>query len=191
MVKPGMQDREAYQIYMEECDMNRYKSWSELKRQLTKQLCDPLKNRITYFLTRYHKVHNSYGRASIRLDRKELVNFSWVEMYKQDNDTNQQWLKTGFWDYESPELKAKWDREGTYSDYDFLEAAAHFLNTPIKDALNSDNYLVRVFAIMDKRVGKRTLEAIRQNAEYRTYPQWVRQFYELRLSLSCYDNEQS
>lgn len=35
---------------------------------------------------------------------------------------------------------------------------------------------------MDRRVGKRTLTCIADEAEYREYPGWVRQFYELRLS---------
>lgn len=165
--------------------MNHYKSWSGLNKQLTEQLCESLKNRISYFLTRYHKVHNSYGRASIRLDGKELVNFSWVEMYKKDYDANEHWKKTGVWDYESPELKAKWDFDGTFSDYDFLEAATEFLQLSIQDALQSDNYLIRVFAIMDKRVGKRTLVDIIKSAEYKSYPKWVQQFYELRCSDCC------
>jgi len=163
--------------------MNHYKSWLGLKKQLTEQLCEPLKNRITYFLTRYHKVHNVYGRASIRLDGKELINFSWVEMYIQENDTKQYWEETGVWDYEAPALKEKWNQEAVFSDYDFLEAATKFLQLSIKDALQSDNYLIHVFAIMDKRVGKRTLEAIKKSEEFKTYPEWVQQFYELRLNL--------
>ena len=39
---------------------------------------------VTYFLTRYHKVHDSYGRAAILLDGKELVSFSWIEQYRQE-----------------------------------------------------------------------------------------------------------
>ncbi|NLY96397.1 MAG: hypothetical protein GX082_03040 [Clostridiaceae bacterium] len=161
--------------------MNRYKSWSNLNKQLTERLCQPLKNRISYFLTRYRKVHNAYGRASIRFDGKDLINFSWVEMYKKDYDVNERWKETGVWDYDDRELKDKWDFEGTFSDYDFLEAAADFLQLPVKDALQSDNYLIRVFAIMDKRVGKRTLEAIRNSGEYKSYPEWVQRFYELRF----------
>ncbi len=34
---------------------------------------------------------------------------------------------------------------------------------------------------MDKRVGKRTLEKIKETEEYKEYPEWVRQFYELRI----------
>ena len=66
--------------------MNHYKSWSGLNKQLAECLCDSLRNRVTYFLTRYHEVHNSYGRAAIRLDGKELAVFSWIDMYKQDSE---------------------------------------------------------------------------------------------------------
>lgn len=162
--------------------MNHYKSWSGLNKQLTDCLCEQLENRITYFLTRYHEVHNSYGRAAVRFDGKELVNFSWTEMYQQDQDINEVWKETGDWEYNNPELKKKWDTEATYSDLDFLSAATEFLQLSIFDALESDNYLIRIFAIMDKRVGKRTIEKIKERGEYKEYPQWVRQFYELRVN---------
>jgi hypothetical protein len=47
--------------------MEHYKSWTGLNKQLRENLCDELTDRIAYFLTRYHDVHNSYGRAAIRL----------------------------------------------------------------------------------------------------------------------------
>ena len=56
--------------------MDHYKSWSGLNKWLNECLCDELRGRVTYFLTRYHKVHDSYGRAAILLDGKELVRFS-------------------------------------------------------------------------------------------------------------------
>lgn len=163
-------------------NMNHYKSWSGLNKKLTDCLCGQLKDRITYFLTRYHEVHNSYGRAAVRLDGKELVNFSWVEMYQQDNDTNELYKESGKWDYDSPILKSKWDENATYSDGDFLSAATEFLQLSVSDALNSDDYLIRMFAIVDRRVGKRTIEKIKEKEEYKEYPQWVRQFYELRIN---------
>ena len=59
--------------------MDHYKSWSGLNNWLNECLCEELKGRITYSLTRYHKVHDSYGWAAILLDGKELVRFSWIE----------------------------------------------------------------------------------------------------------------
>lgn len=161
--------------------MNHYKSWSELNKQLTERLCDSLKDRVKYFLTRYHKVHNAYGRASVNVDGKELVNFTWWDMYKQDYDVNELWKQTGQWDYNTEELKQKWDETATYSEMNFLDAATEFLQLSIKEALCSDNYLIRMFAIMDRRVGKRTLDAIKDSGEYMGYPEWLRQFYELRI----------
>ncbi len=138
--------------------MNHYKSWAGLKRQLDDLLCDALKGRISYFLTYYHHVHNSYGRAAIRLDGKELVCFSWIEMYRQEWDCDRIWEETGIDDPNSRELKERWDGACTYCEKDFLDAALSFINLPIHSALASDNYIIKVLAIMDRRVGKRTLK---------------------------------
>lgn len=164
--------------------MNHYPSWSKLNKQLSELLCDPLKGHLSYFLTRYHKVHNSYGRAAIRLDHKELVCFSWIEMYHQESDLHQIWEETGIWDNQNPVLKNKWDVNATYHDMDFLAAATAFLQTPITEALYSNNYIIRIFAIVDRRIGKRTLQKINKNKDYQTLPDWVKQFYDLRLGSS-------
>lgn len=159
--------------------MRRYKSWAGLKKQLEQFLCDELQGRISYFLARYHKVHNAYGRAAIRLDGRELVCFSWIEMYRQDADLGLQWQQSG--EYDEAALKEKWDREKTYHDINFLDAALQFLEMPISKALESENDIIRILAILDRRVGKRTQMQIAQRREYAAYPDWVRQFYKLRL----------
>ncbi len=164
--------------------MDRYKSWSDLNKQLSDLLCDELKDRLSYFLTRYHKVHNSYGRAAIRLDGRELVCFSWVEMYQQDQDLSEIWTKTGVWPHDDPDLKSKWDANATYHDMDFLAAATSFLQTPIMEALYSENYMIRIFAIVDRRVGKRTLQKLKERGDHQSLPAWVRQFYELRFGVN-------
>lgn len=163
--------------------MDHYKSWGELNKQLTGLLCDELKGRLSYFLTRYHKVHNSYGRAAIRLDKREMVCFSWVEMYRQDADLQRAWEETGTWDDIDLHLKEKWDADMTYHDGNFLSAATAFLQMPILEAPYSENYMVRIFAILDRRVGKRTLRKIKEEGAYQGYPSWVKQFYELRLGM--------
>lgn len=161
--------------------MNHYKSWSGLNKQLNELLCDSLKNRISYFLTRYHEVHNSYGRASIKLDGKELVVFSWINMCKQESDAHDRWKTTDVYDSDAPDLMSKWEKEGTFCDWDFLQAATDFIQAPIADALKSDNCLIRIFAILDRRVGKRTIKQIQESEIYKTYPEWVQQFYCLRF----------
>lgn len=164
--------------------MQHYKSWSSLNNQLCENLCDKLKSRITYFLTRYHNVHNSYGRAAIRLDGKELACFSWIEMYHQEADISKLHKTKSFNSYDEmlEEMKPIWDINCTYNEMDFLDAVLQFRNMSIQDALSSDNYIIKIFAILDKRVGKRTLASIENTKAYENYPDWVKQFYELRLS---------
>lgn len=160
--------------------MNHYKSWGSLNKQLEDLLCDELKGRVSYFLTSYHKAHNSYGRAVIRLDKEELVCFSWIETIRREADLHRVWEKTGAWD--DLQLQQQWNEHATYSDTDFLWAATSFLQMPVLEALHSDNNIVRIFAILDKRIGKRTLCKIKEDGAYQTAPEWVKQFFDLRLA---------
>ncbi len=164
--------------------MDHYKSWGGLNKQLCFYLCDELKERVTYFLTRYHKVHNSYGRAAIWLDGQELICFSWIEMYYQENDISKLINEGQESSYNEmiATMKPKWDSDCTYYEMDFLDAALKFRNMKIADALQSNNYIIKILAIMDSRVGKRTLMRIAEDKEYRQYPKWVQQFYELRCT---------
>lgn len=163
--------------------MDRYKSWAGLNRQLSECLCDAFKPRITYFLTGYSAVHNAHGRAAIRLDGKELVRFSWHEMYRQEKQLSQ---LSAFCDmpFEAAQnlLKPQWNADCAYSEMDFLDAALRFRNLPIRDALESENGIIRILGILDRRVGKRTLRQIAERRDYEGLPHWVSQFYRLRLS---------
>lgn len=163
-------------------EMNHYKSWSYLNKKLQSLLCDELRGRITYFLTSYHKVHNSYGRACVRLDGREIVSFDWINMYRQESDFYAEWKKSGKsleeFGEAPPDLLNKWDENCTYCEADFLSAATAFLNMPINQALQSDNSIIKMLAIMDRRTGKRTLQTLTPPKS----PTWLPQFYELRVN---------
>ena len=147
----------------------KYKSWSDLrKRQLT-LLAPSLQGRVDYYLTRYHEVHNAYGRACILVDGQEAVCFSWVEMYEQE-----------MYNYDRAHLP-RWENDATFSDYDFLHALIAYRSLSVADALNSSDFIIRVLAILDHRVGKRTLQRLVQEDDWNGYPPWVRRFYMLRF----------
>lgn len=160
--------------------MDHYKSWSDLNKRLTDFLCPELRGQITYFLTRYREVHNAYGRASVRLNGKELVCFSWIDQYRQERQLD---AVGASWENIPSTVQENWNREGTFCEFDFLQAATDFLQMPIAEALNSENLLLRMFAILDRRVGKRTLQSIREKEAYLHEPEWLRQFYLLRFSV--------
>ena len=161
---------------------SKYKSWSGLKKQMEALLCDALKGQIAYTYTRYNKDRGSFGRAAITLGKSEVIAFSW------DVETDIQWADEYTACLENPNadqatvhaalMKDKWMPQGTLCHHDFLHAVADYLNTDVQTALRSDNYLLRVFAFMDRRVGKRTLVRLEDSTE--SLPAWVKQFYRIR-----------
>lgn len=107
-------------------------------------------------------------------------------MYHQERDVDELWYDEGKPEYEFGKyekmLKSKWDENCTYYEHDFLSAVLTFRNMSIQDALYSDDFIIKALAIMDKRVGKRTLKKIEDSGNYLDYPDWVKQFFLLRLS---------
>lgn len=158
-------------------ERSKYKSWSNLKKQMNDLLCDSLKNKISYFYTSYHEVHNVYGRATINYNKKEMVAFSWVEAYAQEREVSLLYQEGKKVSYEEME-KVKWMPECKLCEGDFINAITIYLKTDIATSLQSDNYLLRVFAYMDRRAGKRTLVKIKDEVE--KLPEWVKQFYQIR-----------
>ena len=53
----------------------------------------------------------------------------------------------------------------TLCETDFINSLTIYLKTDIATARNSDNYLLRVFACMDRRVGKRMLVKIKDEVK--------------------------
>ena len=71
-------------------------------------------------------------------------------------------------------------RKGLFEIKDVAEAMHLYLNVySIEECLTWENPLVYLFAILDRRVGKRTL--IKINREKENKPQWLWRFLELRL----------
>jgi len=77
------------------------------------------------------------------------------------------------------EVRDDFAKKGIYYPGDFGFALDEYLSVDAKIALTSDNWLVRMLAIMDRRIGKRTLEKVKP--EIANLPEWLRYFYYLRL----------
>lgn len=66
-----------------------------------------------------------------------------------------------------------------YTDGEFCDALNEYRNQDVQTSIHSDNPLVRMFAVLDRRIGKRTLNSIRELLDEQ--PQWLKIFYLLRL----------
>lgn len=128
--------------------------WSKTKKRLENLLCDSLKDRVDFHCSNY-RIHDGMGRTYITVDGDETYNMCTL---KRDY-------------YRQP-------REGAYSQVEFGEAVNAYLNSPIERLIESEDALIRILVILDRRIGKRTLENM-QN-QIITAEDIVRYFYDLR-----------
>ena len=152
-----------------------HKSWSNLRKILEEdRLAPALRGRVQYFMTRYHDAHDDEGRLCIRVDGKEYLNSCFDNIRYQTPD--------GVWHWRE---KADQNEKGLFDNLDVLKALDTYLDElSLDEALASDNPLIRLFAVLDRRVGKRRLPALAAAME--TEPEWLQFFYWLRLDAEGY-----
>ncbi len=154
--------------------------WSKTRKAMYERLAPSLKGRVFYDFEycrphyrteppanpRCHCVFCSYNRFfRIVIDKKEKIMIANSDVYYKSEG------------YPTEEEKR---RKGLFEIKDVAEAMHLYLNVySIEECLTWENPLVYLFAILDRRVGKRTL--IKINREKENKPQWLWRFLELRL----------
>ncbi len=172
-------------------------SWSALRRELEDDfLCDALKGRVQYFITHYHKAPDNYGRVAIRVDGKEVIMGNPYDYYvkgyvfkeysiKSELEIpRRQWSSKGtLYDKENEEIENMVNQmainDGVFHIYDITSAIRAYKNSDVKLNINSPNPIIRMFTVMDRRIGKRTL--IKIIPEMEKQPEWLQFFYKLRF----------
>lgn len=145
--------------------------WSKIRDKLENEyLADSLKGRIRYFATAYRESHDGdKGRAAIYLDGKPIISGSTFEEWaKPDHSYAYEYLSP-----EDGDLKNGW-----FDQYDFYLSFEEYDNQSIEASLNSQNQLVRIFAVLDRRTGKRTLCKLKERID--TESEIFRLFYAIR-----------
>lgn len=145
-------------------------TWSGIRHKLEKHyLAESLRGHIEYFVTTYNKSHDQLGRAAIKYDGKEIMSGGYyrpkgnVVDLRPDDMNDDVALKMGYF-YEG----------------DFYMAFHEFDNQSIEKSLQSDNLIVRIFAILDKRIGKKRLVSLR--AHIQEEPEIFQLFYNIRAN---------
>ena len=179
------------------------KTWSKVQKKLKSFLADDLGKRITYQVTNYRGAHDNVGRAVLLVDKKEVLNMCTIISERELNleeqaIRNQLGLNIEFGDsLTEQELVSYFEQvsqqlrdfqkeahqliksKGIYSQTDFFEAVERYFDQPIKDSLYSEELLIRIFAILDRRVGKRTLKNLKTGIEQEH--ELLQFFYNLRI----------
>ena len=160
-------------------------TWSGIRNKLENDyLCPALRGHIQYFATSYSKSADHEGRAAIRVDGVEVLRSNYYTYFENVWTKFHHLRSTTLKDHNS--AKEAIDRayayaleQGTFDQKVFYEAFGIFDNQSIEKSLVSQNPLVRIFALLDRRLGKRHLLALEKSMEQEL--DWVRAFYVIRM----------
>lgn len=160
-------------------------SWSGMRQYLEKEMLAPsLRGRVRYNCTAYVGMDGCHI-FELYTDGHLTKQFSWetVNSYFIEQGYKSQKDPRGIGDYwkdfwttlESVPMNERTE----YTDNEFADALEMYRNQPIGKSLASDNVLVRMFAVLDRRAGKRSLKKLKGDME--NQPEWLKQVLILRL----------
>ena len=162
-------------------------TWTKAKKQLKSLTCDSLPKRIDFHVINYRKAHDQLGRAVITLNKKEILN-----MCTLTAETKEYSMEMDIFHSETAAEQATIDTltlqniaqqrlasDGIFAQYDFFDVLDQYLNQSIETSLTSNNDLIKILALLDRRVGKRTLTKLADKVANES--PLVQQFFHIRI----------
>ena len=124
--------------------------WSKLKSRIKALIAPEFRDRIDFHLTSYRESHDGADKVWITIDGERVFDckhypYEWAEATAYARGLR------------GSDLKSALAHVGVHGPKDFGYAMRSYLDLPIDEALRSADPIVRAFAIVDRRVGKRTL----------------------------------
>jgi hypothetical protein len=131
--------------------------WSKLREKIRAMLCRELRGRIDFHVTAYRQSHDSaYGRAWISLDGQQVGSWSCFEQLLRSFPAED--LRARFpdgWFVQQYDQFAS--ERGVYTQPEFKRILSEYLDADPQDALGAAIPLTRALAVIDRRIGRRTL----------------------------------
>lgn len=148
--------------------------WSKLKTRFRAFICEELRERLDFHVTSYRESHDGAAEIWVTLDGKKLVDYGHYRFEFAERE--------GYYDGLAGEELEQWLTSNEISSPKFVgNAMREYLDMTVEEALASSNPFHRAFAVIDRRLGKRTLEKLKlEEAEHSL----VRTFFELRRNRS-------
>lgn len=155
-------------------------TWSGIRKKLeTEYLARSLRGHIQYYATSYRQSPDQEGRAAIRYDGKEIIKGcywnNWMKAHlfpKDEKYERRMRVENAYMDDTALRL-------GVFDQRSFYRAFEKFDNQSIEKSLKSDDLIVRIMAVLDRRVGKRGLLLMKEKME--NEPETFREFYAIRM----------
>jgi hypothetical protein len=153
--------------------------WSKLRASVRALICPELRRRVDFHVTHYRAGARSKS-GIITIDGERFLTLSYHRFCREGDG----WFLASRYEKGAVPLSAEttWcpeQRDEIHPPQQLGDAMRAYLDMPIKAALKSKNPFIRSLAIIDRRIGKRTLEELRiANYDHSL----VKEFYRLRMS---------
>jgi hypothetical protein len=146
--------------------------WSKLKSRIRDFICPELRGRIDFHLTSYRKSHDGADKVWITVDGQRVFSCKHYPCEWAETDAYYDGLR-------GEQVKELLRKNEIHGPKDFGDAMRNYLEMSISEALKSSDPLVKAFALVDRRLGRRTLEKLEITDSDHTL---VKAFYALRLA---------
>jgi hypothetical protein len=147
--------------------------WSKLKSRVKDSICPELKDVIDFHLTSYRESHDGADKIWITIDGKRVFS---CKHYPHERAEMRAYSERGL---RGEGIKTFLREREIHSPNDFGDAMRAYLGLPVHDALLSTDPLIKAFAIVDRRLGKRSLEKLEISDSDHSL---VKAFYRLRCA---------
>jgi hypothetical protein len=146
--------------------------WSKLKARVKDFICPELRGRIDFHLTSYRKSHDEADKVWVTVDGQRVFSCKHYPHYRAG-------VYAYYCGLTGDGVKSVLREVEIFHPKDFGDAMRAYLDMPVRDALKSSDPFIKAFALVDRRVGRKTLEKLElSDSEHKL----VKTFYELRLA---------
>jgi hypothetical protein len=145
--------------------------WSKLKSRVKERICPELRDIIDFHVTSYRRAHDDVEKVWITVNGEMIYSIKYYSYHRAI-------AEAFFCGLSGAAIRSVLREIEIFQPKDFGNALRSYLDLPIQDALASSNPLIKAFAIIDRRAGKRTLAKLEVSDSEHPL---VRTFYSLRV----------
>ena len=145
--------------------------WSKLKSRVKERICPQLRDIIDFHVTSYRRAHDDIEKVWVTINGETIYSVKYYAYMRAMGEAFSCGLS-------GDALRSMLREVEIFRPADFGNAMRSYLDMSIQDALGSSNPLIKAFAIIDRRAGKRTLAKLEVSDSEHPL---VRTFYSLRV----------
>lgn len=139
-------------------------------------LAESLWGRVQYSCTS-HSNMDDFKIFEIRVDGKTLKRFSMETVAFKEKGIDKAEAWKNYWQEKST---VPVENKTEFDDEEFCDALKIYRELTVDESINHINPIVRMFAVLDRRIGKRTLSKLNESLD--NQPEWLKEIYLLRIN---------